>query len=135
MITIYGLTDGVAQIRYVGQTRHIHARFAVHQKMITTFVVEGFALLETVVTQKAADRAEVKWIAFFGRDNLCNKNNGTIRRGHPQDGVRLCIRITPVLAAALQRDMARSQGEDDISRIVRRILSAHYFNRRPRRTV
>ena len=46
--------------------------------------------------------------------------------------VRLCLRVTPALAAALRHDKEHSHGEDDLSRIVRRILSAHYFNRRPK---
>jgi len=73
---IYGLTDQFGQIRYIGQSERLSARYKEHKKRFKDHGIVGMAILETLSIGADPDLAEIKWIAFFGRDNLLNQTNG-----------------------------------------------------------
>ena len=75
--TVYGLTDEHGLIRYVGQTCNLQSRFQAHAKNGSLpFSVSGMAILRVARDRHEANEAEKEWVAFFGRDNLCNNTDG-----------------------------------------------------------
>lgn len=125
MITVYGLTDEHGQIRYVGQTANPTERFKSHLAFAHAFQVSGFATLAEMESDSDACEAERKWIAFFGRDNLHNRNDGPflLSRRREVNTSKIYVRVTNRLLGKLIEDAGDMS---TVSTVVRTILEKYY---------
>lgn len=141
---IYGLTNEHGLVCYVGQTTNCERRFMEHvaRPPARNVSIVGLAILAAVSSRDEANQCESRWIQFFGRHSLLNKDNG----GHSivgkcemsADGLYLArktARLTkPALAKKLMvtpDQIARwENGEESIPGFVKT-----FFTRRNRRKV
>jgi hypothetical protein len=122
-VTVYGLTNEFGQICYVGQTRHLEARFRAHLKYGHPFIVAGLAVLAIKTSLNLANRWEQKWIAFFGLENLFNGNKGGGCRLKPKfKSVMRLVRFDEELSARC--DAVCAANEQTFSEWVRGLMRA-----------
>lgn len=122
-ILIYGLTDEHGQIRYVGQTIRPEAWFLQHAKIDYPFVVMGMAHLGWAATDFLASILERKWIAFFGLENLHNRNEGGrfFRTRSPYKLIPLPVRLSMAQDQWLQ-GQADKEGHGSKAHILRMLV-------------
>jgi len=70
---IYGLTNDLGQVLYVGRSYHPYQRYQEHVAAGHIVGIAGLAFLETIPVGGNAYEAELKWMNFFKMENLHNK--------------------------------------------------------------
>ena len=128
--TIYGLTDSLGQVHYVGQTFSPKIRYRSHRRSKMPFAVSGLAVLSVVRSRAQANYEERRWIEFYGMDNLYNKTPGGGFNTRPSVGNEqlFSIRISHLLLDTLAQEARRA--DRTVAWLMRTILEAHYQPKR-----